>query len=48
LAEVARQVGRRGPVRGRPAVRGPRYEAAVRLTGAGEVVFVDSSRLLEY
>ena len=31
LAEIARQVGRRRRIAGKPAVRAPRYEFAVRL-----------------
>ena len=48
LAEIARQVGRRRRVPGRPAAPVPRYEAAVRLTATGDVLFVDPSRLLDY
>jgi tRNA G18 (ribose-2'-O)-methylase SpoU len=48
LAEIARQVGRRRRVPGIPAVRRLRYEAAVRLTTAEDVLFVDPSRLLEF
>jgi len=48
LAEIARQVGRRRRIAGRPTVRAPRYELAVRLAAAGDVLFVDPSRLLDY
>ena len=48
LAEIARQVGRRRRIAGRPAVRAPRYEFAVRLAAAGDVLFVEPSRLLDF
>lgn len=48
LAEIARQVGRRRRALGRPPAPAPRYEAAVRLTATGDVLFVDPSRLLDY
>jgi len=48
LAEIARQVGRRRRIPGRPPVRAPRYEAAVQLTAAGDVLTVDPSLLLDY
>lgn len=47
LAEIARQVGRRGPVPGKPP-RAPRYEKAIKLIPSGEVMFVEASRLLEF
>ena len=48
LAEIARQVGRRRRIAGKPAVRAPRYEFAVRLAAAGDVLFVEPSQLLDY
>jgi len=48
LAEIARQVGRRRRIAGKPAVRAPRYEFAVRLAAAGDVLFVEPSRLLDF
>ena len=48
LAEIARQVGRRRRIPGRPAVRPPRYEAALRLASMEDVLWIDPSRLLEY
>jgi tRNA G18 (ribose-2'-O)-methylase SpoU len=47
LAEIARQVGRRHPVPGiKP--RAPRYEKALELVPAGEVILVDPSDLLNF
>jgi hypothetical protein len=49
LAEIARQVGRRRPMPGRPAPRLPVYEAAIPLEPGEEDVFVlEAGRLLEY
>jgi len=48
LAEVSRQVGRRRPVPGKPAPRPPRYDAALRLLPADDVVSVEAAELLAY
>ena len=48
LAEIARQVGRRRRVPGRPAPRPPRYEAALRLAATEDVLLIDPSSLQEY
>ena len=47
LAEIARQVGRRHPVPG-PAARFPRYEKALELMPAGDVLLVELSDLLAF
>ena len=48
LAEVARQVGRRRRIPGRPAVRPPRYEAALRLAATEDLLAIDPLKLLDY
>ncbi|MBI5289624.1 MAG: hypothetical protein HY873_11695 [Chloroflexi bacterium] len=49
LAEVARQVGRRMPERGRPAPRRPAYETGISLGDRDEVVIlVEPAELLSY
>ncbi len=48
LAEIARQVGRRRPVPGRPGPRVPAYDSALPLAPADEVLVVEAERLLDY
>jgi tRNA G18 (ribose-2'-O)-methylase SpoU len=48
LAEIARQVGRRRRIPGRPAARPPRFEAALRLAATQEALWIDPSELLDY
>jgi tRNA G18 (ribose-2'-O)-methylase SpoU len=48
LAEIARQVGRRRPTPGRPALRPPTYETALDLASPSETRLVDPSELLAY
>ena len=48
LAEVSRQVGQRKPVPGKPAPRPPRYDAALRLMPAHDLLSVDAAELLAY
>jgi tRNA G18 (ribose-2'-O)-methylase SpoU len=47
LAEIARQVGRRRPAPG-PRPRAAKYEKALELAPAGDVLLVEPYRLLEY
>ena len=47
IAEIARQVGRRRPMRG-VAPRVPRYEKGLELVPAGDVFLVEPSQLLEF
>jgi len=47
IAEIARQVGRRRPMRG-VAPRVPRYEKGLELAPAGDVFLVEPSQLLEF
>ena len=48
LAEIARQVGRRRPVPGRPAPRIPTYDTALEVVVGEETLLVDPSELLGY
>jgi hypothetical protein len=48
LAEIARQVGRRRPISGRPAARPPTYELALELASADRMRLIDQSDLLDY
>jgi len=48
LAEIARQVGRRRRVPGRPAPRVPTYDTALEVIAGEETLLVDPSELLGY
>jgi hypothetical protein len=48
LAEVARQVGRRRALAGRPAIRPPVYDLGISLKEPSDVLLVNAATLLEY
>lgn len=48
LAEIARQVGRRRAMPGRPGSRAPTYDSAIPLVPAGEVLFLEAAQLLDF
>jgi hypothetical protein len=48
LAEIARQVGGKRPMPGRPAVQPPAYDDAISLVPEGEVLVVEESCLVQY